>query len=365
MSKVKDPNFYIQFIIPTYFTFLISKFAVGDNIPGANAFFTSLFVIIGYATLFLLLRRFTNGAIIPVVITILFFCVLFIFPFSDNYRIVDFFLVFNYFGIALIPLFYTLNFKIYKLFAYLIICYFFFYIIKGTVPDEVFSISRNFISVVLLIGVGFHIISAIQNNRKPSPLILILALFVAVWAVGRSGIFSFSVLLVLIPLLSNYKFLYKFLLITLILATSIYAYSYFADSIFYTAFYRIENMGVEDVRESMNQEYLNTTLSSLSNIFFGTPLLDIESLAVVEYNPHNSFIRLHIFYGLFGFIIVICSIIFAFCRYLKTENYVFLVLLIVLFFRSSVDSTSFHGPLDPLIFYLLFAPLKNIKLVKR
>ncbi|MCS4227934.1 hypothetical protein [Sphingobacterium sp. BIGb0165] len=365
MNKVKEPHIYVQFIIPAYFIFLISKFAIGDSIPGANALFTSLFVMMGYSALFLLLRRFTKGAIIPAFVSLLVFCVLFIVPFSENYRLVDFFLVFNYFGIALIPIFYTLNFKIYRLLAYLTICYFFFFIIKGTVPDEVFSISRNFISVVLLISVGFHIISATQNNRKPSPLILVLALFVAVWGVGRSGIFSFSVLLVLIPLLSNYKFLYKFLLISLILILSIYAYTYFADSIFYTALYRIENMGAEDVRETMNQEYLKTTFTSLSNIIFGTPLLDIESLAQVEYNPHNSFIRLHIFYGLFGFIIIICSIIYALIKYVKIGNYVFMVLLMVLLFRSSVDSTAFHGPLDPLIFYLLFMPLKNIKLVKR
>lgn len=365
MSKVKDSNFYIQLIIPVYFTFLISKFIFGDNVPGANALFTFLFVIIGYATLFLLLRRFTKGVVIPVIFSLLLACVLFILPLSENYRLVDLLLVFNYFGIALIPIFYTLNFKIYTVFAYLIIGYFFFYIIKGTVPDEVFSISRNFISVVLLIGVGFHIISAFQNNRKPSVLILTLALFVAIWAVGRSGIISFVVLLIVIPLLSNYRLVYKFLLISLILILSIYTYNYFADSIFQTALYRIENMGTEDVRETMNQEYLNTTLKSLKNIVFGTPLLDIKSLAEVEYNPHNSFIRLHIFYGLFGFIMIVCVIIYSFIRYLRTGNYILMMLLMVLLFRSAVDSTAFHGPLDPLIFYLILNPLKNIKLVKK
>ena len=119
---------------------------------------------------------------------------------------------------------------------------------------------------------------------------------------------------------------------------------------------------MDDVRSSMNMDYLNATLNSSLYILIGTPLTTIKSMIEVELNPHNSFIRLHLYYGLFGFLLVLSTICNAVLKYFTRKKYILLVLFTAILFRSAVDSTSFHGPFDPIIFFLIFFPLKHLNL---
>ena len=363
-AENKEGNFLIQLIIPLYFGLLLAKFYFAERIPILSTLLTVSFVSLGFFTLLFVITKFKKNALIPNFIFLLLLCIVSTFPLSENYRIFDLFLVVNYLGIGLLPLFYNLNFKLYRVFAFLCVLFFIPYIVTGVGPSEIFAVSRNFISVVLLIGIGYHMISCVQNDKNVNFLLILLGLFISLWAIGRSGIAVFAILLLTVPFISNYRFIYKLLLLTLILVAGIYAFNIFSDTLFKTALYRIERSGGEEERTTMNQEYLDVTFSSLKNILFGTNLHEIESLKEVDYNPHNSFIRLHIYYGLIGFISIISLICYAFKDYLFTKNRLYFLLLFVLLFRSAVDSTAFHGPLDPLIFSLLFVPIFRFKLIE-
>lgn len=331
---------------------------IGEN-STSGILITATFVSIGIACFFISFYFIKKNSIVWLFVVVLILLSFLVFPFSSNYRFADLFLILNYLGISLLPLFLTLNYKLYRAISYITLGFFLSVIFSGVAPDDLFSTSRNFVSVLLLIVIGFYIIACHQNTKNPNPIILILSLFVAVWAIGRAGIFVFTVLLIILPLVSNYKLKYKFLLVITILSTAFYLYFIFQDSLFVTALYRIQNMGMEDVRSSMNAEYLHKTFESLSHVLVGTPLYSLETLKEVDYNPHNSFIRLHIFFGFWGFCMVSVLIIISFLKYLRRKDFLFLILLFAITFRSSVDSTAFHGPLDPLYFFLIFYPFKD------
>ena len=118
-------------------------------------------------------------------------------------------------------------------------------------------------------------------------------------------------------------------------------------------------MGLQDSRTDINQDYISKSTNSLSYVLFGSPLLDIPSIAEVEGNPHNSFIRLHVYYGLFGFIFVIFILISTVIKLLINSQYLLLYFTISLLIRSATDSAAFHGALDPLIFFSVFFAFKN------
>lgn len=365
MLSLTKKEFFIQLIIPIYYSTILIKFFWADQGSVISLLCSLLFIGIGFGSLFVFFLKLNKRSLIFNLIPIIILLTIPVILLSKNYRVEDVLLIYQYFGIALIPFLFKLNHTIYTTFNYLIIIMFLYFILSGTLPDDVFGVSRNFISVILLIGTGYQIIAAVQNNKNPSILLILLSLFVAVWAVGRSGILVYTLLLIIYPLISNYKVIYKFLIIGCITCVAIYVYNTFSEDLFATAIYRIENMGGGDVREEMNKEYLDKTLSSPFNILIGTDLREIESLRSVEYNPHNSFIRLHIYYGLFGLLIIGTLIINGLAQYFFKREYIYLILFLALLLRSSVDSTAFHGPLDPLMFYFILIPIKRVFLFER
>lgn len=356
-------EFFIQSIIPCFYFFLVLKFLQGEGNFLLSNIMTSCFVSVGLTALVFMSLKLKPHSAISIIIILLFISSHIISFFSSNYRLEDGVLTFQYFGIALVPVFYRLDYKLYMFINYFIIVFFLYFIISGVAPDDIFSVSRNFVSVLLLIGTGYHIISCYQNDKRPSVLLLLLSLFVTIWSMGRSGIIIYLLLLVLYPFMLNFKFQYKMLYILVIVGISIFIVDYFSDTLFEAAIYRFESMGLEDVRSTMNKDYLDATFASPLYFLIGAPLTMIKSMADVDYNPHNSFIRLHIFYGLFGFLLLVFSIIVALFKYLMNKKYLLIVLFIVFLFRSSVDSTAFHGPLDPLVFFFIFYPLKNVNIL--
>lgn len=356
-------EFLIQGIIPVFLLFLFLKFWLGINSSLIANLMTVCFVSLGLFTLVFMSFKLKPLSVISIIIITLIFFSQMLSLVSSNYRFEDGILSFQYLGIALVPVFYKLNYKLYKNINYIIILFFVYYIVKAVPPDEIFLVSRNFISVVLLICTGYQIIASYQNDKQPSILLVFLSLIIAIWSIGRSGISLYIVLLACLPFISNIKFVYKIVFILLIVTVSLSLFYYFYDTLFETAISRFTVMGFEDIRETVNQDYVAATFSSPLYVLMGAPLAPIKSMAFVDFNPHNSFIRLHIYYGFFGFITVISAIIFTLFKYFVKKNYLFLITFAVLVFRSAVDSTSFHGPLDPLIFFFVFSSLKKIHFV--
>lgn len=351
-------NNIAQVLLISFFLALFLKYYLGAESPFIVTMMSAIMMSIG-AICFMFIV-FSNNLKLPkvvfVIISLLFFSSFLISIFSENYRIEDSFLAFIYWGFATIPLFYKLNYRVFLIVAYTLIVFFVYCMIQGLIPETIFMVSRNFISVLLLIVIGYHYISAFQNKRNPSIIITILSSFISVWAGGRSGIIVFSLLLITFPFFANLSVFKKILIIFTITMVVVLAYNSFSNTLFEVAIYRLNasNSFQDEDRSNMNLEYVNSAINSVTYFFSGVPLKSIESMRSVDFNPHNSFIRLHIYYGIIGFLIVIVLIINSFFLFFKQKNYLYLILFTALLFRSAVDSTAFHGPLDPLIFYFLF-----------
>lgn len=280
--------------------------------------------------------------------------------FTSNFRYQDLLLLFPYMGVALIPFGIKLNYKLFKWFFVILICFFSFYALRGIDANEIFSISRNFVSVLLLIGASYHIISAYQNGKKISLLLILLSLVIAIWTSGRSGIIVFSLLTLSIiffdPTYKKFRIGYAFMLIV----GAFIAYTYLYTDLISEGLSRFSNYGVEDTaRSSVNASYLKELNDNLIYLLVGAPLDQIAAIVLLDLNPHNSIIRLHVFYGLAGVAIVAWLFFRSGVYLIRQRNYIFLFLLLCLLMRSYVDSTSFHGPLDPIIYYLLFQFLET------
>jgi hypothetical protein len=288
--------------------------------------------------------------------------------FGPNYRTNDIILIFFYFGIALIPIYYKLNYKVFLWFAYLIVLFFVPFIIQNTDPNDVFNpayTSRNFISCVLLTGLAYHIISCFQNDKRPSFILIILSLIIAIWAIGRGGIISIGFILVAYPFMLKIRTRYKVLIFSAIAALSLIAFFVFKDVLLQYGLGRFTSMGMGSERANINSDYLEASLHSIRNFLFGCPLYKIPALISLgidpnlPINPHNALIRAHVYYGLGGLLLLMGVILFASYKLLITRNYILLILLISLLFRSLLDSISFHGPFDTMIYTLLFYSIKK------
>ena len=350
---------YYGALIPTFFLFLFMKFFINEDkrvlliilnllIVLSGVLITINFFIKNYPTFFV--HKFIGFLAV---------CSIVNFIFSPNCRLQDLFLSITYMGLALVPLFIKLNYKFYKWVLVLVISYFFFLIYLDEDPNNVFNVSRNFVSIFLLIIFGLHLISSIQNNKQPSLLLLFACFLISIWAVGRGGILTFAFLVVLYPLVVKLKLKSRLFILVLYVLGSLYVLNLYSDYILKIGFERFQSMGLQDSRTDINQEYISKSTNSLSYVLFGSPLLDIPSIAEVEGNPHNSFIRLHVYYGLFGFIFVIFILISTVIKLLINSQYLLLYFTISLLIRSATDSAAFHGALDPLIFFSVFFAFKN------
>ena len=260
-SKIKT-EFFAHCIIPSFYFCLILKFLLGGSNLLLLNIMTICFLMIGIITFGIMTFKLEAYSVISVIIFLLFVFSHIISFFSSNFRLEDGLLSFQYIGIAIVPLFYKLNYKLYKFINYFIVFFFIYFIIIGTEPDHIFSVSRNFISVVLLIGTSYHIISCHQNDEKPSILLFLLSLFITTWSMGRTGIIIYSMALLLYPFMLNFKAHYKILYILITVGISSFIVYYFSDTLFKAAIYRFESMGLEDVRGGMNRDYFNTTVAS-------------------------------------------------------------------------------------------------------
>jgi hypothetical protein len=326
-------------------------------------------LIIGYIVLGLMMslhfyNRLKKNSAILVFISAMILTACLTSIFGENYRLEDIILIFTYYGVAFIPLMFDLNYKLFLGFLYVLLLFFIISIIRGINPNDLFNISRNFVSVVLLIGLSLYIISCVQNQRNPNFLVILLSFIISIWATGRGGIISIGIILITYPFFLKVKKKYKFLALFFLIVFVFLVYFYFEDILLQFGLGRFSSMGLVDIRSEVNAYYLDKSLSSTPYILFGVPYSEIPLIVELDYNPHNSFIRLHAFYGLLGFIFLFFAVIYSDLYYLKTKNYFFMILLIVLLIRSYVDSTSFHGPLDPLIYFFIFYTIKDISFKK-
>lgn len=253
----------------------------------------------------------------------------------------------------------------------IIIAFFFFKISTNTNPEDVFTVSRNYISVIVVLIAGLYYIACEEEKKEPSILVAMAFMAITMWAIGRAGMASGAILLIGAIL---YKASGKAIVMTLIAATTA-ALSQIPTSItlpndddnpfstFLIGIERIERLGSGGQRDLINSEYLLRIQDNPVEALIGAPLEKVRSIVEVDGNPHNSYIRLHTTVGALGVVIFLGALVAAYTKLIRKKKYLTLLALTASLFRSAFDSTAFHGPLDIIIFYSIFRAFTETKIV--
>lgn len=237
---------------------------------------------------------------------------------------------------------------------------FFAYMLLGFGVNEIFLISRNFISIFLLLVAGIYYIECSKTKRVPALDIGMLGLLLSIWANGRSGIIAFATIALMTVVLypKNWRL---FVVYSSIMLASLYFlvpnFDFYDVEIFSTAVDRYNRLGLEDVRSEINADYLAAAFQSFTTLFFGANLDSIPLIAALGNNPHNSLINLHVNYGLFGIITFSFVFGFAILHLIFQKSWLLLAVLGVALLRSIFDISAFYGPIDVILYSILFLSL--------
>ena len=220
-------------------------------------------------------------------------------------------------------------------------------------------VSRNGITSVLLVcQIAFCFVSYLYNKKFPL-LSLVLVVILCFYGSGRGSIIV-SVLLLLFGAILNVinSKSFKLKIFALIFISGLF---FFLISNSETII-MLENIEeglnktqfgqgfTDEARTGMMDEYLSKL--NFYNSFMGASYKDTSIEKSFANNPHNSFIRLHSYYGIFGIVIllmVLGSILIA--NKNKSVKFSLLVLLLLLLFRAYTEPILFPSPLD---FFFLF-----------
>lgn len=271
-----------------------------------------------------------------------------------------------YGGVTLVLLNYKISYKKIYILFYVVCIYYILNALNGFSAENVTGlVSRNNLSVTLLVIFSLLCIVSYMNNKKISIVSIVIMLLLSSWAVGRSGIITFSIILIGYFMLERKNKKQKEISIkSLIIISSLIIFVYLSRNLIYKYFleyaiYNFEIRGVETSRYLITKSYLYDAFESWFYFMFGVNLERNTVFTLVNQNLHNSFLNLHSRYGIIAFIFFTIAILIKILNYIKTKNGLYLVLLLAIVFRSNFDLVAFNGVLDIYIYYFLFEGLYN------
>lgn len=250
------------------------------------------------------------------------------------------------------------NLKLVKL-SYALISSFYIFLACSGLPLDSFFIgtSRNLISVILLVFVG--VIYILEYKVKESysfwPLLPLIA--ISILAVGRGGIIC-SVLLLLcyfFSKLNNRKRIFLFVcavsVMTIFLWENIVT---LYDNLFAKTRFAAEGLA-SDERDILFSIYMDNI--NLKTFFIGYDYYTDSFYRSLDYNAHNSYIRLHHFLGIFSLPIVFLLILSLFKLFKR--DFFLCSLFLVLLLRGYVDNIYFFDKYDFILYTLVLIGLKD------
>jgi len=220
-------------------------------------------------------------------------------------------------------------------------------------------VSRNGITSVLIVcQIIFSFVTYLHIKKFPI-ISSLLVVVISFYGLGRGSIIV-SILLLLFGIFLNiYTSKNNLLKISSLIVVFVLAIYFSSDS---ETILLVENIEeglsqtqfgqgyTDEARTSINNEYI----SNLDpwKFLFGSSYKNTLIEIYFGGNPHNSFIRLHSYYGMFGIIvlfILVISILFA--KRNTFEKFVLFVLLLLLLFRAYTEPILFPSSLD--LFFLM------------
>lgn len=221
------------------------------------------------------------------------------------------------------------------------------------------EVSENYVSVVLIMNIAIIYLIKIRQKEKLSIFPAALALFIAILAIGRSGIITtlFILLLVLWVRWRNQRVTKQILYAALILIPMI-SVVILKWELIETTFYQMEvfEKFTKDGVSSPSRDIIKRAyLSNIDAVTFFTGYDYRENHWFQHYglNPHNSYIKLHHYSGVAFFIVL--PLIFIGLAKLVRKNIFFSGLLVAILLRSWTDSVLFLTLFDfvPIVLLLI------------
>ena len=226
--------------------------------------------------------------------------------------------------------------------------------------------SSNYISILLLLSVSFYYIALEYEKKKMKAIDLLPALLcflMCVWARGRGGILSATVLFLLVLLIfmrtithkNTKRILILFFIVVLIGAIySMVDYS-LLDTFMGLGKWSTRGADISD-RILIWGSYVSATSDSFVNLFLGAPFEEAYYVNRMGGNCHNSFLQLHAYGGLLIFIIYIFMMVRAFRYFLKNKQYIMASMMFVIFLRGLSDKFIFGQYGMPVMLYFVLQP---------
>lgn len=248
--------------------------------------------------------------------------------------------------------------------CYFILGFFFLKMLSGVDPQNIIpGASRNVVSAYS-VSLTMLLVILYKNGQIAPPILApFLTLILSVWAVGRSGIISSSVIfLSMIFAFYGKKASYgqnkylnssriRLFFLKLILITVLLFIMFFSDIYIYDYLQYLDQKGLTDVyRGYIIADYLDRI--TLITLFIGIDLASIPSIAYMELNPHNSYIYLHAYFGFFS-IIIIFGVLISILKEFVSGNLAFSICAIACCFRFYTDVIA-GGPLIYILLILFF-----------
>ncbi len=244
--------------------------------------------------------------------------------------------------------------KVYLFFIFVIIVGLIFNLDK---PDPIAHIipwsSQNGItSYLIVIHISYAIVYYLRHEKLPIFLTIILFV-ITIYGLGRGSIIISGIILVVSlivnhflnkrSIIRNLVYIPIYCVVILLLCMQYYNYESEVDLIIERSKFS-QNMA-DDPRQNMLNEYVNKL--DIWSTLFGS---SFEGTSIQKYydgNPHNSFIRVHSFYGLIGLLSVFAPFWLVLIKKINFKKKIIMVMFIfILLTRAVSEPILFPTTLD-------------------
>lgn len=271
------------------------------------------------------------------------------------------------FGIMVLMLVFPMDLFKGTVFFYVSISIFIYSYIMGIPAHAVLTSSGNYVSVLMILSAALYYISLSNSKRTiminhllPAAICFLLS----IWAKGRGGILSSTVLFVL--LIIYYLICHarsgssRSLAFVIALVVAVIVYLYISNINLLETFFSLgkwSSRGIDNSsRELIWGAYFEKMKESVLYIINGAPLDQISIIHSFNNNTHNSFIQLHAHNGLIPFALFVVCMIKSLVNYINDKRFLMAIVLLSILIRGMSDKFIFGQYGMPILMYTILFP---------
>ncbi len=221
--------------------------------------------------------------------------------------------------------------------------------------------TSNFVSVYLMYPTVLYYTIVAKKKKKinlfPATIVWLLSLL----SRGRGGIISTTIFIIMLYFVQYHTLHIKSRLLITVMgiisaSVAIINLDIILDKLNTSIImeYFIARGGLKSSRIRFWAEYIVQTVSSIKNILFGTNVSNIGIGQELDFNPHNSFIEIHMHNGIFTLMIVFIMLAKNGYISIKKQNYIYIVCMISIMIRAFTDHVFWPAYGTPILFYFMF-----------